>query len=74
LDSLSIVMRSPTGEILEKARIVLPECALRQMRQQLTARFGQAPAKVRLETRETLRFRYLRLTKASHNDCSRRST
>ncbi|MDM0042108.1 hypothetical protein QTH89_01530 [Variovorax sp. J22G21] len=63
LDSLSLLMRSPSGEVFEKAKVLHPERALRQIGQQLAARFGQAKGEVSVESRDGLRFGYLSLPK-----------
>lgn len=63
LDSVSLLMRSPTGEVMEKAKVLPPERALRQVGQQLAVRFGQAKGEIQLESRQGLRFGYLSLPK-----------
>lgn len=63
LDSVSLLMRSPTGEVMEKAKVLPPERALRQIGQQLSVRFGQTKGEVEVESRQGLRFGYLSLPK-----------
>jgi hypothetical protein len=63
LSSVSMLMRGPAAEIFEKAKVVHPERAIRQIAQQLDLRFGQAKGDVHLESRDGLRFGYLSLPK-----------
>jgi hypothetical protein len=63
LDTVSMLMRSPSGEVLEKAKVLPPERALRQIGQQLAVRFGQAKGEIQVESRQGLRFGYLSLPK-----------
>ena len=63
LDSVSTLMRGPTAQVLEKAKVLHPERALRQIGQQLAERFARSKDAVQLSSREGLRFGYLSLPK-----------
>lgn len=63
LDTVSMLMRSPSGEVMEKAKVLPPERALRQIGQQLAVRFGQAKGEIEVESPHGLRFGYLSLPK-----------
>jgi hypothetical protein len=63
LDSISVLMRGPTAEVLEKTKVLSPEKAVRQIAQQLTVRYGHTNGDVRLEAVDGLRFGYLNLPK-----------
>ncbi len=63
LDSVSMLMRGPAAEVFERVRVVHPDRAVRQIGQQLAARFAQTKGEVRLESRDGLRFGYLSLPK-----------
>ncbi len=56
LDSVSTLMRGPTAQVLEKAKVLHPERALRQIGQQLAERFARSKDAVQLSSREGLRF------------------
>lgn len=63
LDSISVMTRGPTTELLERTKVLSPERAVRQIGQQLASRFSQAKGDVRLEAADGLRFGYLNLPK-----------
>lgn len=63
LDTLSMLVRAPAGEVLEMARLVPPERVARQMTQRVAERFAHARGEVKVECREGLRFGYLSLSK-----------
>jgi hypothetical protein len=63
LHSVSVQMRSLGAEVIETAKVVHPERAVRQIAQQLQVRFDQAKDRVQLESGSGLRFGYLSLPK-----------
>lgn len=63
LDALSMLMRTPGGEVFDRAKVVHPERAARQLVQRLAERFGQAKGEVRVDARDGLRFGYVSLPK-----------
>ncbi len=67
LDSVSMLLRGPALETLERAKVLAPERAARGLFQQLAAQFGQAREAGRVEPkfecREGLRLGYMSLGK-----------
>lgn len=62
-DRLSILMRSPQGETLERVKPIHPERAARSIAQQLAAQFADSKGEIEFECRDGMRFGYLSLPK-----------
>lgn len=63
LDSISVLMRGPLGETLERARLLSPERAARTLAQQLGSAATAAKGERHIECKEGLRLGYLSLPK-----------
>ena len=63
LDSVTALMRGPALDTVERAKVIAPERAARNIAQQLSQQFGQARGEPKFESRDGLRFGYFSLTK-----------
>lgn len=62
-DMVSMLIRSPAGETLERVKPMHPERAARNIVQQLAAQFDNSKGEIQFECRDGMRFGYLSLPK-----------
>ncbi|MDH4050169.1 MAG: hypothetical protein OEU93_01235 [Rubrivivax sp.] len=63
LDMISILMRSPEGETLERVKALHPERGARGIVQQLAEQFADSRGEIQFDCRDGMRFGYLSLPK-----------
>lgn len=62
-DMVSMLIRNPAGETLERVKPVHPERAARNIAQQLAAQFDNSKGEIQFDCRDGMRFGYLSLPK-----------
>ncbi|MEO5812330.1 MAG: hypothetical protein ABIU96_14325 [Rhodanobacter sp.] len=62
-DMVSILIRNPAGETLDRVKTVHPERAARNLVQQLAAQFGNSKGDIQFDCPDGMRFGYLSLPK-----------